>query len=126
MDRLVPVANPEQMVELNHLFTSKAKISLGDDHLWFSVLARPPLSRFTVLQRVSCCLLLLITSMLANAMFYEKGDNTGGQNALTFGPFSLSPEQVRYTQLTDSFICLGCFLSVFNLLYHNHLTIPYT
>lgn len=45
-----------------------------------------------ILQRVSCCLCLLYTSMLANALFY----GTAGQSQTTFtiGPFALTPEQV--------------------------------
>lgn len=81
------------MTEFSHLFTEKTTKSLSDGHLWFSVIARPPQSRFTRVQRVSCCLCLLFLSMLTNAMFYEKGDSE--QNSFTFGPFALSPEQVK-------------------------------
>ncbi|XP_061175461.1 uncharacterized protein LOC133184410 [Saccostrea echinata] len=92
IDRLIPVAGKEQMTEFSHLFTEKTTKSLSDGHLWFSVIARPPQSRFTRAQRVSCCLCLLFMSMLTNAMFYEKGESDN--NAFTFGPFALTPEQI--------------------------------
>ncbi|PFX34823.1 Polycystic kidney disease protein 1-like 2 [Stylophora pistillata] len=44
---------------------------VSDLHLWFSVATRPPRYRFTRVQRLSCCLALLLTTMLTSAMFYE-------------------------------------------------------
>ncbi|ELU06540.1 hypothetical protein CAPTEDRAFT_185815 [Capitella teleta] len=94
VDRLLPVASEEQKTQFGHMFPNKAAKNLGDDHLWFSVIARPPSSRFTRLQRVSCCLCLLFTSMLANALFYEKDADGGSGDALSFGPFALTPAQI--------------------------------
>lgn len=93
IDRIVPVAGKEQMTEFSHLFSERTSKSLSDGHLWFSVFARPPQSRFTRLQRVSCCLCLLFVSMLANAMFTGQ-ESEGATNALELGPFSLSLKQV--------------------------------
>ncbi|KAL3876324.1 hypothetical protein ACJMK2_034186 [Sinanodonta woodiana] len=92
VDRVIPVAGKEQMTEFNYQFQQQASKNLSDGHLWFSVVARPPQSRFTRVQRVSCCLCLLYMTMLANAMFYEKGDSS--RDAFTFGPFALTPEQI--------------------------------
>ena len=44
----------------------------SDSHLWFSVATRPPSYRFTRAQRLSCCLAILLTTMLSSAMFYER------------------------------------------------------
>ncbi|ESO89018.1 hypothetical protein LOTGIDRAFT_228960 [Lottia gigantea] len=92
VDRVIPVAGKEQMTEFGHLFAEKSRKSLVDGHLWFSVVARPANSRFTRVQRVSCCLLLLFVSMLGNAMFY--GQDLSSSTAYNFGPFALSPEQI--------------------------------
>ena len=95
MDRVIPVAGKEQITNFSYMFSQRSRKNLVDGHLWFSVLARPPQSRFTRLQRVSCCLCLLYTTMVANAMFYGiPTDSDGGQQTLTFGPFALSPTQV--------------------------------
>lgn len=96
MDRLLAVAGKEQMTEFSQLFSHSTKKKLDDDHLWFSVVARPPQSRFTRVQRVSCCLLLLYTSMLANALFYEVADSNTGKKVFSIGPFGLSPQQVSH------------------------------
>ena len=106
---MIPVAGKEQMTEFSHLFAERASKNLSDGHLWFSVVARPPQSRFTRCQRVSCCLCLLYVSMLANAMFYELA--TSDSNAFQFGPFALSleqvssPKQVNIDSISLTFLC---------------------
>ncbi|KAL8606997.1 hypothetical protein ACOMHN_041386 [Nucella lapillus] len=92
VDRIIPVATRENMTEFSHMFAERTRKNLADGHLWFSVVARPPASRFTCVQRVSCCLCLLYVSMLANAMFYNTG--SGSSTGITIGPFSVSPEQI--------------------------------
>ncbi len=87
------MATDDILLQFGHLFARKTKKDLADGHLWFSVVGRPAMSRFTRVQRVSCCLCLLYTSMLANAMFYEKGDN-GNAKPFSLGPFALTSEQV--------------------------------
>ncbi|KAK7111823.1 hypothetical protein V1264_011390 [Littorina saxatilis] len=95
VDRIVPVATREAMTEFGHLFAERTRKNLADGHLWFSVVARPPQSRFTAVQRVSCCLCLLYASMLANAMFYRSdGEEKGVSSGITFGPFSISGAQI--------------------------------
>nr|KAG5709464.1 hypothetical protein BaRGS_023146 [Batillaria attramentaria] len=94
VDRIIPAATRDRMTEFGHLFAERSRKNLADGHLWFSVVARPPQSRFTAVQRVTCCLCLLYTSMLANAMFYRTDGNTNTGGGFTIGPFSLTPEQV--------------------------------
>ena len=43
-------------------------------------MARPTRSNFTRLQRLTCCLLLLFTTMIANAMFYRDTTEEGNPN----------------------------------------------
>ena len=71
IDRLIPVAGREDVTMFRALFTTATRRRLTDSHLWISVLSRPNRSRFTRVQRVSCILSLLFTSMIANAMFYR-------------------------------------------------------
>lgn len=70
IQRLLPIASAEDLKRFRHLFVSRATSELTDAHLWFSVAFRPVSSPFTRVQRVSCCLTLLLTSMMANAMWY--------------------------------------------------------
>ena len=103
VDRLVAVAGPEEMVEFGHLFSQTTRKNLGDEHIWFSVVARPPQSRFTRVQRVCCCLCLLYTSMLGNALFYERADDTTGADGFKIGPFALTPQQVCFYVVQSSY-----------------------
>ena len=50
--------------------------NIYDGHIWLSVYTRPLQSSFTTVQRLCACFTLLLTSMLANAMFYRGGEVT--------------------------------------------------
>lgn len=71
VDRLFPVAGKDELRDFIHLFKTKTSRDLSDGHLWFSIAFRPVRSRFTCVQRVSCCLSLLMCSMLANVLWYR-------------------------------------------------------
>ena len=71
VDRLFPVAGKDELRDFVHLFKTKTSRDLSDGHLWFSIAFRPVRSRFTCVQRVSCCLSLLMCSMLANVLWYR-------------------------------------------------------
>ncbi|XP_028413115.1 uncharacterized protein LOC114535974 [Dendronephthya gigantea] len=91
--RLLPLAKTKDLKRFRHLFVSRATNELTDAHLWFSVVFCSPTSPFTRAQRVSCCLTLLLSSMMANAMWYETG---GGENAahINLGLFMFSWDEV--------------------------------
>ena len=65
---------------------------LTDNHLWVSVLTKPRRSRFTRVQRASCCLSLLLTAMFANAMFYKVDGKS--EQVLQVGPLKFSWAQI--------------------------------
>ena len=87
--RLLPIASAEDLKRFRHLFVSRATSELTDAHLWFSVKFRPLSSPFTRVQRVSCCLTLLLTSMMTNAMWYER-EGTGNASQVNLGIFTFS------------------------------------
>jgi len=65
---------------------------LTETHTWVSVIAKPKRSRFTRVQRASCCVSVLLTAMLANAMFYEL--NGKSEQVIQIGPLKFSWRQV--------------------------------
>lgn len=75
VERIVPLASQQELTEFGHLFVARTRRNLSDSHLWFSVLARPANSRFTRVQRLSCCLCLLLMSMMASGMYYGRPSN---------------------------------------------------
>ena len=65
---------------------------LTEKHIWVSVLTKPASARFSRVQRASCCLSILFTAMLANAMFYELGGKS--TQIIQVGPLKFSWRQV--------------------------------
>ena len=65
---------------------------LTETHLWVSVLSKPRRSRFTRVQRASCCLSVLLTAMFANAMFYKLDEKS--EQVLQVGPLKFSWHQI--------------------------------
>ena len=104
LERLLPVAGPDEIKSFNHLFFSTSQKNLTDSHIWFSVFIRPPKSRFTRVQRLSCCLTLLYCTMVTNAMFYQVGGEADPSTTLHIGPFSFSPSQIGIGIMTSLII----------------------
>ena len=65
---------------------------IADGHLWMSVFGKACSSTFTRVQRASCCLSVLFSAMIANAMFYNIGGESDG--AIQVGPFKFSWRQI--------------------------------
>lgn len=89
IEKVIFVADKKQMEGFQNLFYQRASKDIGDGHLWFSVYTRPPNSSFTRVQRLTCCISLLFSSMLANAMFYEVGSQQPGFQ-IQFGPINFN------------------------------------
>lgn len=76
-------------------FQNRMAEEFGNGHLWFSVATRPPRKIFTRVQRLSCCLSLLLTTMLASAMFYEFAPgHDQNQGSLRLGRLVLTLRQL--------------------------------
>ena len=74
------------------VFRSKTSNNLYDNHVWLSTVTKRPGSRFTRIQRVTCCMSVALSSMLANAMFYNFGNEA--EATLQIGPLKISPKQI--------------------------------
>ncbi|CAH1259008.1 PKDREJ [Branchiostoma lanceolatum] len=75
VDRVLHEATYDDLIRFGRLFSTKTSKNFRDDHLWFSVIGRPATSPFTRVQRVSCCLSLLMCTMLTNIMFFGGGES---------------------------------------------------
>lgn len=71
---------------------SRAPRRLADSHIWMSVVGKASSSTFTRVQRASCCLSILFSAMIANAMFYNTNGESDG--AIRVGPFKFSWRQI--------------------------------
>ncbi|XP_066271675.1 polycystin-1-like protein 2 [Branchiostoma lanceolatum] len=75
VDCLLSSATDKQISTLRHVFNSQTSKAFNDGHLWCSVVGRPAYSPFTRVQRVSCCLSLLLCTMVTNIMFFGRADD---------------------------------------------------
>ncbi|XP_078665528.1 uncharacterized protein LOC144907954 [Branchiostoma floridae x Branchiostoma belcheri] len=73
VDRVLYKASYDDLIRFGRLFSTKTSKDFRDEHLWFSVIGRPATSPFTRVQRISCCLSLLMCTMLTNIMFFGRG-----------------------------------------------------
>ncbi len=94
IQKLLFPACKDEITQFKRLFHSTIHSNLKDRHLWFSLLSRPVDSRFTLIHRLSCCLSLLYTTMLANAMFYHETDASSPESSLIVGPFMFGLREV--------------------------------
>ncbi|XP_072035408.1 LOW QUALITY PROTEIN: polycystin-1-like protein 2 [Amphiura filiformis] len=96
IERVIPVAGKSELTAFGHLFYSKTRRNLSDAHLWFSVFARPAKSRFTRVQRATCCLSLLFTAMMSNIFFYNVDfvDPSAQQKVFKIGPIGFTMSEV--------------------------------
>ncbi|XP_038066719.1 polycystic kidney disease protein 1-like 2 [Patiria miniata] len=96
IERVIPVAGKSELTSFGHLFYTKTRRNLSDSHLWFSIFTRPVKSKFTRVQRATCCLSLLFCTMMANIFFYgvDFADVSGTQLVYTIGPISFTFGQV--------------------------------
>lgn len=93
VDIQLNASNKQEASKFKNLFFSRASKHLADGHLWISVLARPPQSSFTRTQRLSCCMSVLFSAMITNAMFYDFGEEV--KDTFQVGPLAVSWTQVK-------------------------------
>ena len=105
LERLIPSATKEDLENFQHVFYSTSKQEMSDGNLWVSLIARPTRSRFTRVQRLSCCLALLFTTMIANAMWYRSEETVDSPQNVHLGPFTFSPTQI-YISVVSSLISI--------------------
>ena len=90
VERLVPVAGLEELKDFQYLFIKNSTQGFTDGHLWFSIILRPAQSRFTHAQRVTCCLCILLCTMLVNAMFYKVPVSAENNVNVDVGPYQFT------------------------------------
>ena len=103
LERMLPSASREDLTNFSHLFSTSTRKDMSDDHLWFSLMSRPTRSRFTRVQRLTCCLALLFSTMIGNAMWYKTTDLVEDAQNVEIGPFNFSPQQL-YISIVSSLV----------------------
>ncbi|KAM6155639.1 polycystin-1 [Rhynchocyon petersi] len=70
VEKEVLAASDAALRQFRRLLMAELQRGFFDKHIWLSLWDRPPRSRFTRVQRATCCILLLCLFLGANAMWY--------------------------------------------------------
>lgn len=93
IDRILPVVYDLKNANIKTLIGFQTKQDIADDHIWFSIFTRPVQSSFSRVERITCCFVLLLFTMLINILYYEN-ENTFSFKTIQIGYFLLSSEQI--------------------------------
>ncbi|XP_048348686.1 polycystin-1 [Sphaerodactylus townsendi] len=70
VEREVFAASEADLRSFLRIFVSELQRGFFEKHIWLSLWDRPPRSRFTRVQRASCCCLLIFLFLCANTVWY--------------------------------------------------------
>ncbi|XP_032117372.1 polycystic kidney disease and receptor for egg jelly-related protein [Sapajus apella] len=71
LDRTFQVTHPDEPLTRKDFFFIDMSTTLQKNHMWFSIFAGGAGKTFSRLQRLSCCLAMLLSSLLCNIMFFN-------------------------------------------------------
>jgi hypothetical protein len=92
------VATDEEKQAFSYLLSKKVSHQISDHHLWYSIFSHPAASRFTRVQRCTCCFVFLFLSMFLNILYYDRTNASAAANStIQLGPIALSLQQVIIT-----------------------------
>uniref|UniRef100_A0A2K5K5V5 Polycystin 1, transient receptor potential channel interacting n=1 Tax=Colobus angolensis palliatus TaxID=336983 RepID=A0A2K5K5V5_COLAP len=70
VEKEVLAASDAALLRFRRLLVAELQRGFFDKHIWLSIWDRPPRSRFTRIQRATCCVLLICLFLGANAVWY--------------------------------------------------------
>ena len=101
IERILFPSLDEEKRKYKYLLAKQAKQKLSDEHLWFSIFARPVQSSFTRLDRLTCCFVLLSISMLMNIMYYGV-DTSSSTDGIKIGSYvNITIQQISVGVITS-------------------------
>ncbi|XP_077166491.1 polycystin-1-like protein 3 isoform X9 [Paroedura picta] len=109
VDRVFVAASDRELRSFRYLFWAGLVEKLMQEHLWLSVVTCSAWSPFTRVQRLSCCLALLLCSMLINIMFWKGPEEDEPQPA---GPLAIVTWQDLVVSLEAAFLLIPLHLLI--------------
>ncbi|XP_035699127.1 polycystic kidney disease protein 1-like 2 [Branchiostoma floridae] len=100
INRILP-ASTEHDLSSFHLFTTKATGDFRNEHIWLSTLFCPSGSHFSKVQRLSCGLCIIYTTMIANAMWYKTENNVEQTTVVNLGIVSFTLHELYVSTMTS-------------------------
>ncbi|XP_058529708.1 polycystin family receptor for egg jelly [Ochotona princeps] len=99
LDRTFQVIPPDMPLRKRDFFLIDVSKNLAKNHLWFSIFAGVVARPFNRLQRLSCCLALLLSTLLCNIMFFNanKEQEDGSRDMQYFRSMAIGIESALIT-----------------------------
>lgn len=86
-------AKKNEIASFGNIFQTRTSSGFRDEHIWVSIVDPPRRSPFTRVQRVSCCMSLLLCTMAINIMFWNLPTDAESPVILKIGSFQLTWQQ---------------------------------
>ncbi|KAG8557423.1 hypothetical protein GDO81_016629 [Engystomops pustulosus] len=84
VEKEIFAASETELKRFSRILMAELQRGISEKHVWLSMWDRPPRSRFTRVQRATCCALLIFLFLCANAVWYGVvGDQNHGDRAVS-------------------------------------------
>ncbi|KAF7248987.1 Polycystin-1 [Varanus komodoensis] len=93
VEKEVLAACPQELRCFSRIFPAQMRLGFSDWHIWLSIWSRPPRSRFTRVQRVTCCM-LMVSLFLATCAIWYGAIGVKGQRIPVGSQTSVSAESI--------------------------------
>ncbi|XP_053368674.1 polycystic kidney disease protein 1-like 2 [Clarias gariepinus] len=87
-------AKKNEITSFGNLFHARTSTGFRDEHIWMSIVNPPRHSPFTRVQRVSCCMCLLLCTMVINIMFWNIPKDGESPVIVKIADFQLTWQQI--------------------------------
>ncbi|XP_051829492.1 polycystic kidney disease protein 1-like 3 [Antechinus flavipes] len=102
-DQVFTSVSKKELLSFRHLFSSMIVEKFTQEHLWLSVVTCSPWNQVTRVQRLSCCMTILICNMVINIMFW-KLNSMENRDMEDKGPFAVTWSELLISIQTSSIL----------------------
>uniref|UniRef100_G3WX93 Polycystin 1 like 3, transient receptor potential channel interacting n=1 Tax=Sarcophilus harrisii TaxID=9305 RepID=G3WX93_SARHA len=102
-DQVFTSVSKKELLSFRHLFSSMIVEKFTQEHLWLSVVTCSPWNQVTRVQRLSCCMTILICNMVINIMFW-KLNSMEDRDMEDKGPFAVTWSELLISIQTSSIL----------------------
>ncbi|XP_051565107.1 polycystic kidney disease protein 1-like 2 [Myxocyprinus asiaticus] len=92
--RTFNAAKSNEIASFGNIFQTRTSSGFRDEHIWVSIVDPPRRSPFTRVQRVACCMSLLLCTMAINIMFWNLPTDQESPVILKIGSFQLTWQEL--------------------------------
>ncbi|XP_074140805.1 polycystin-1-like protein 3 [Sminthopsis crassicaudata] len=102
-DQVFTSVSKKELLSFRNLFSSMIVEKFTQEHLWLSVVTCSPWNQVTRVQRLSCCMTILICNMVINIMFW-KLNSMENRDLEDKGPFAVTWSELLISIQTSSIL----------------------